>query len=274
MARKRRTNSEASKQFNDFIKHNKVAIAAFAIFALAVIAAALGLNNFLRSAPCFEVKKVEIVKPARYEIVKPGREGSLYIQKEYFNLEYPANFFAVDPVILSRKIKEAHPEFQIVVITKFLPNRIVANIKDREAVARIRVGKVLPVDFEGVIVSDTRDLDSLPLITGLESQLTSPKAGIRVKSKRLDTALIDILRRIYSRKEFSKSVVETIDMTYPDKVFFVMDGITIVIGNSDFDNKLDALAATLGNPKVDKSKVDSIDLRFTDAIVTFKPEKK
>ena len=266
MARKRRTNPEASKQFRDLMKRNKAAVTALAIFALAVIAAGMWLNNFLCSAPCFEVKKVEIVKP--------GREGNLYIQKEYFNLEYPANFFAVDPVILSRKIKEAHPEFQIVVITKFLPNRIVANIKDREAVARIRVGKVLPVDFEGVIVSDTRDLDSLPLITGLESQLTSPKAGIRVKSKRLDTALIDILRRIYSRKEFSKSVVETIDMTYPDKVFFVMDGITIVIGNSDFDNKLDALAATLGNPKVDKSKVDSIDLRFTDAIVTFKPEKK
>lgn len=266
MARKRRTNSEASKQFNSFIKRNKVAIAAFVIFALAVVAVALGLNNFLRSASCFEVKKVEIVKS--------GRDGSLYIQKEYFNLEYPVNFFAVDPIMLSRKIKEAHPEFQIVVITKFLPNRIIANIKDREAVARIKVGKILPVDFEGVIVSDTRDLDSLPLITGLESQLTSPKAGTRVKSRRMETALIEILQRIYSRKEFRKSVVETIDMTYPDKAFFVMDGITIVIGNSDFDNKLDALAATLGNPKVDKSKVDSIDLRFTDAAVTFKPEKK
>ena len=266
MARKRRTNSEVSKQFDGFMRRNKAAIAAIVIFALAVIAAALWLNNFLCSASCFEVKKVEIVKA--------GREGSLYIQKEYFNLEYPVNFFAADPVMLSRKIKEAHPEFQIVVLTKFLPNRIIANIKDREAVARIKVGKILPVDFDAVIVSDTRDLDSLPLITGLESQLTNPKAGTRVKSKRLNTALVDILGRIYSRKEFRKSVVETIDMSYPDKAFFVMDGITIVIGNSDFDNKLDALAVTLGNPKVDKSKVDSIDLRFTDAAVTFKPENK
>jgi len=266
MARKRRTNSETSKQFNDFMKRNKIAVTALVIFALTVIAAALWLNNFLCSASCFEVKKVEIVKP--------GREGGLYIQKEYFNLEYPVNFFTVDTVMLSRKIKEAHPEFQIVVISKFLPNRIVANIKDREAVARIKVGKVLPVDFDGVIVSDTGNLDSLPLITGLESQLANPKAGTRVKSKRLNTALVDILGRIYSRKEFRKSVVKTIDMSYSDKAFFVMDGITIVIGNSDFDDKLDALAATLGNPKVDKSKVDSIDLRFTDAAVTFKPEKK
>lgn len=266
MARKRRTNPEASKQLRDLVKRNKAAVTALVIFALAVIAAGMWLNNFLCSASCFEIKKVEIVKP--------GREGNLYIQKEYFNLEYPVNFFAVDSAMLSRKIKEAHPEFQIVVLTKFLPNRIVANIKDREAVARIKVGKALPVDFDGVIVSDTGNLEVLPLITGLESQLANPKAGTRVKSKRLNMALVDILRRIYSRKEFRKSVVETIDMTYPDRAFFVMDGITVVIGNSDFDNKLDALAATLGNPRVDKSKLDSIDLRFTDAAVTFKPEKK
>lgn len=266
MARKRRTNPEASKQLKDFMKRNKAAVTALVILALAVIASGMWLNNFFCSAPCFEVRKVEIVKP--------GREGNLYIQKEYFNLEYPVNFFTVDPATLSGKIKAAHPEFQIVVITKFLPNRIVANIKDREAVARIKVGKILPVDFDGVIVSETGDLEALPLITGLESQLTNPKAGTRVKSKRLNTALTDILRRVYSRKEFRKSTVETIDMTYPDKAFFVMDGITIVIGNSDFDNKLDALAATLGNPKVDRSKIDSIDLRFTDAAVTFKPEKK
>ena len=264
MARKKRS-LETSKHVNDFIKRNKVTVIAFAVFVLVVIAAGLLLKNFLCNASCFEVKKVEIVKP--------GREGSLYRQKEYFNLEYPVNFFTVDTAALAGKIKEAHPEFQIVVLTKFLPNRIVANIKDREAVARIRVGKVLPVDFDGVIVSDHGNLDALPLITGLESQLTNPKVGTRMKSRRISTAL-DILQRIYSRKEFRKSSVTAIDMTYPDKAFFVMDGMTIVIGSSDFDGKLDSLAGALGNPKVDRSKIDSIDLRFTDAAVTFKPEKK
>lgn len=269
MARKRRANPEASKQFRDFMKRNKAAVTALVILALAIIAAGLWLNNFFCSAPCFEVKKVEIVKA--------GRGGNLYLQKEYFNLEYPVNFFKADSVVLAKKIKAAHPEFQIVVITKFLPNRIVANIRDREAVARIKVGKTpagVPVDFDGVIVSDTGNPEALPLITGLESQLMNPKAGTRVKSKRLNTALIDILRRIYSRKEFRRSTVETIDMTYPDKAFFVIDGIKVVVGNSDFDRKLDALAATLGNPRVDRSRIDSIDLRFTDAAVTFKPEKR
>ena len=120
MARKRKSGSGASKRVNDFIKRNKVAVAVLAIFALALIAAGLWFNNFLSAAPCFEVKKVEIVKP--------GREGNLYIQKEYFNLEYPVNFFTVDTETLAGKIKAAHPEFQIVIISKFLPNRIVANI--------------------------------------------------------------------------------------------------------------------------------------------------
>ncbi|MDD5073158.1 MAG: hypothetical protein PHX64_01615 [Candidatus Omnitrophica bacterium] len=265
MARKRKSGSEASKQFSGFMKRNRVAAAVIVIFVLAVAAAVLWFNNFLSSAPCFEVKKVEIVKP--------GSEGNLYIQEEYFNLEYPVNFFTVDTAALAGKIKAAHPEFQIVVITKFLPNRIIANIKDREAVARIRFGKVLPVDFDCVIVSDTGSLDSLPLITGLESRLADPKEGTRVKSRRLNTAL-DILRRIYSRKEFARSAVTTVDMTYPEKAFFVMGGMTIVVGNNDLDRKLDSLAAALNNPKVDRSKIDSIDLRFTDAAVTFKPEKK
>ncbi len=265
MARKRKSGSEASRQAGYFIKRNKVAVVVFFIFVLVLAATILWFSDFLSGAQCFEVKKVEIVKP--------GTEGNLYMQKEYFNLEYPVNFFTVDTAALAGKIKAAHPEFQIVIITKFLPNRIVARIKDREAVARIRVGKVLPVDFDGVIVSDTGSLDSLPLITGLESQLADPKAGTRVKSRRVSTAL-DILRRINARKEFGKSAVTAIDMTYPDKAFFIMDGMTIVVGNNDFDRKLDSLADALSNPKVDRSKIDSIDLRFTDAAVTFKPEKK
>lgn len=262
MARKRRTRSENAKRLNDFLRRNKAVIAALAITALAVAAAAFWLNDFLCSAPYFDVKKIEIAKA-----------GSLYPQKEYFSLEYPVNFFTADPVALSRRIKQAHPEYQIVIITKSLPNRIVATIKNREAVARIKVGKVLPVDFDGVIVSETANVETLPLITGLESQLTDPKAGTKVKSKRLSVAL-DILGQIYSRREFSKSRVETVNMTYPAKAFFVMDGMTVTIGNTDFERKLDLLTEALGNPDVDRSRIDSVDLRFTDAAVTFKSGKK
>jgi len=265
MARKRRTSSESSKQFGDFLKRNRVGITAFAIIALLATALIFRINSFFSSASCFEVKKIEIVKP--------GRGGGLYVQKEYFDLEYPVNVFAVDAVVLSKKIKEAYPD-KIVIVTKFLPNRIVASIKDREAVARIKVGSILPVDFDGIILSETRDLDSLPLITGLESQLTNPKAGARVRSKRLNTALVDILKRIYLKKEFNKSVVATIDMTYPEKAFFTLDGMTVIIGNGDFERKIDGLALALSDPNVDKKKIDSIDLRFTDPIITFMPESK
>lgn len=266
MARKRKnSNSEAAKQFTGFLKRNKAAIAAFAVVALAVTGASLWLNNFFCSASCFSVGKIEIVKP--------GREGAYSLQREYFRLEYPVNIFTADPVMLSKKIKEEHPEFQIVVITKFLPDRIVATIKDREAVARIKVAKVLPIDFEGVIVADSGDIESLPIITGLESQLANPKVNTKVKSKRLNSAL-NILRQIYSRDEFRRSEIESIDMLYPEKASFGMDGMTVVIGNDDIDGRLDALALAFSNPRLDRARIDSIDLRFTDPVVTFKPEKR
>ena len=265
MARKRKTNSEVSKQFSGFMKRNKTAVTAFFVIALLIAAAAVWLNNFLCSASCFEISKVEVVKP--------GREGGLYKQREYFNLGYPVNFFTVDPSSLSKKIKEAHPEYQIVVITKFLPNRVVATIKDRQAVARIKFGTLLTVDFDGIVVADSGNSNLLPLITGLESSLTNPKAGVRIKSKRLPAAL-NMLQLIYSRNEFRRMEVTNIDMTYPDKAFFEIDGIKVVTGNTDFEGKLDSLAEVFANSKVDKGKVDLIDLRFTDPTVTFKPENK
>jgi len=208
MARKRKNSNEAVKRFGEFMKENKVAVAAFLVVALVVTGAFIWFNDFFRSSDCFSVDKVEIVKP--------GREGAYRLQKEYFRLEFPVNIFTVDPSMLAAKIKKKHPEYQIVVITKFLPDRIIATIKDREAVARIKVAKVLPIDFDGVVVSETENLDSLPLITGLESQLADPKPGTKVKSKRLNAAL-GILKQLYSMGEFRDSQIGSLNMTYPDK---------------------------------------------------------
>ncbi len=265
MARKRKNTNGSAKQLSEFIKKNKAAIAASFIIVLAVAGAGFWLTNFFCTSPCFSVDKIEVVKP--------GREGAYRLQKEYFRLEYPVNIFTADPAALSRKIKDKHPEYQIVVITKFLPDRIAATIKDRAAAAKIKVAKVLPIDFEGVVVSDSGSMESLPLITGLESQLANPKPGTKVKSKRL-TAALNILKQVYSRAEFRKSFVETVDVTYPDKASFIMDGMDITVGSGDIEGKLDLLASLITDPKLDKAKVDSIDLRFTDPVVTFKPEKK
>ncbi|MFA5335305.1 MAG: cell division protein FtsQ/DivIB [Candidatus Omnitrophota bacterium] len=265
MARKRKNSNESAKQLNEFVKKNKAGIAVFAAAAIALTIAAFWLNNFFLNSPSFSVDKIEIVKP--------GREGAYRLQKDYFRLEYPVNIFTADPSVLSGKIKDRHPEYQIVVITKFLPDRIAATIKDRAAVARIKVAKVLPIDFDGVVVSDTGSMESLPLITGLESQLANPKSGTKVKSKRLSTAL-SILRQVYSRAEFRGSFVATVDVSYPEKAFFVIDGMDIVLGSGDTGGKLDVLASVFNDPKLDKSRIGSIDLRFTDPVVTFKPEKK
>ncbi len=265
MARKRKNTNGSAKQLGEFLKKNKVPIAAFAVIVLVATGAAFWLSDFFCTSPCFSVDKIEVVKP--------GREGAYRLQKEYFRLEYPVNIFTADPAALSRKIKEKHPEYQIVVITKFLPDRIAATIKDRAAAAKIKVAKVLPIDFEGVVVSDSGSMESLPLITGLESQLANPKPGTKVKSKRLAAAL-NILKQVYSRAEFRKSFVETVDVTYPDKASLIMDGMDITVGSGDIEGKLDLLASLITDPKLDKAKVDSIDLRFTDPVVTFKPEKK
>ncbi len=267
MARKRRT---AQLEFvNNFFKENRKVVVSVLLFLAVVLLASLWLRDFFLTSSYFDCKKIEIMKP--------GKGGGLQARREYFELNYPVNIFAVDPVMLSEKIKESHSEFQIVVITKFLPNRIIATIKDRSPIARIRIGKTLMVDYDGIVVlpvPDT-DLESFPLIIGLESQLADPRPGTKVKSRRLAKAL-KMLSLIAAKKEFKDYAVETIDFSYPDKANFKMSGMTIVIGDNgnEYYRKLDALAQALSNPKIDRSRVDSIDLRFTDPAVTFRPEKK
>lgn len=237
------------------------------LFLTVVLVSTLWLRDFFLTSSYFDCKKIEIMKQSK--------GGGLQARREYFELNYPVNIFAADPTILSEKIKKAHPEFQIVVITKFLPNRIIATIKDRAPVARIRIGKTVTVDYDGIVVLPVpeADLELFPLITGLESQLMTPPPNAKVRSKRLAKAL-KILSLISERKEFGDYAVEVIDFSYPDKANFKMNGMTIVIGENDYDKKLDALALILCDPKIDRSRIDSVDLRFTDPAVTFRSEEK
>lgn len=265
MARKRRAvQLEFVKEGKDFLKKNKTAVFGVFLFLAVVIAGIIWLNDFLQTSPYFDCRAVEIIKI--------GEGGKFEATKEFFQLSPSVNIFTADHVMLSNRIKQSHPEFQDVEIIKYLPNRIIAKIRDRRPVAKIKVGKIYQVDYEGVVLAD-KDSESLPLIIGMESQLFNPTVGRAVKSRRLTRAL-NILTLISERREFKDSVVSVVDLSYPEKANFKMDGITVVLGDNEYGRKLDLLARILKDPKINKSRLDSIDLRFTDVVMNTKPEKK
>ncbi len=265
MARKRRAvQLEFVKEGRDFLRKNKAAVFGVVLFLAAVTAGILWLNDFLQTSPYFDCRTVEIIKI--------GEGGKFEAKKEFFQLTPSVNIFTADHVMLSNRIKQLHPEFQDVEIIKYLPNRIISKIRDRRPVAKIKVGKIYQVDYEGMVLAD-RDSESLPLIIGMESQLFNPTVGRTVRSRRLARAL-NILALISEKREFRDSVISVIDLSYPEKTNFKMDGITVVLGDNEYERKLDLLARILKDPKIDKSRLDSVDLRFTDVVMNTKPEKK
>jgi cell division septal protein FtsQ len=265
MARRRRAAQfEFVKGGGEFLKKNKLAVFGVLLFLAAVIAGIVWLNGLLQTSPYFDCSAVEIIKV--------GEDGRFEAKKEFFQLTPGVNIFSADHVMLSNRIKRSHPEFQDVEIIKYLPNRIIAKIRDRRPVAKIKVGRIYQVDFEGMVLSD-KDTDSLPLVIGMESQLFNPTVGKPVKSRRLARAL-NILALISERAEFKDSVISVVDLSYPEKANFKMDGITVVLGDNEYERKLDLLARILKDPKIDRSRLESVDLRFTDVVMKTKPEKK
>jgi len=262
MARRRRAAKfEFMKESGDFLRKNKAAVFGVLLFLSAVIAGIVWLSDLLRNSPYFDCRAAEIIKV--------GENGRLEQKKEFFQLTPSVNIFTADHIMLSNRIKQSHPEYQDVEIIKYLPNRIIAKIRDRRPVAKIKAGKIYQVDYEGITLAD-KDAESLPLITGLESQLFNPTIGKPVKSKRLIRGL-NVLALISERREFKDSVISMVDLSYPEKTNLKMDGITVVLGDNEYGRKLDMLARIFKDPKIDKSRLDSIDFRFTDVVMNTKP---
>jgi cell division septal protein FtsQ len=262
MARRRRAAQFGfMKKSGDLLRKNKTAVFGVLMFLAAVIAGAIWLSDLLQNSPYFDCRVVEILKA--------GESGRLEPKKEFFQLTPSVNIFTADHIILSNKIKQSHPEYQDVEIIKYLPNRIIAKIRDRRPAARVKAGKIYQVDYEGVVLA-YKDAESLPFIIGLESQLFNPALGKPVKSKRIARAL-NILALIAERREFKDSVISVVDLSYPEKANFNMDGIVVILGDNEYERKLDMLARILKDPKIDKSSLDSIDFRFTDVVMNIKP---
>lgn len=265
MARRRRAAQfEFIKECGDFLRKNKTAVFSVLLFLAAVIAGIVWLNDILQNSTYFDCRAVEVIKVGEDERLEP--------KKEFFQLTPSVNIFTADHITLSNRIKQSHPEYQGVEIIKYLPNRIIAKIRDRRPVAKIKVGKIYQVDFEGIALAD-KGTGSLPLIIGLESQLFNPTVGKPVKSRRLARAL-NVLALISERREFRNLVISVVDLSYPEKTNFKMDGIIVVLGDNEYERKLDMLARILKDPKIDKLRLDSIDLRFTDVVMNTVPEKK
>lgn len=207
------------------------------------------------------VKKLSYFRITDIEVIENNRPSQLKARLPIGLIE-GKNIFEVDLAELSQNIKKEFPEIREVKASRHLPNKLILQLIRRVPVAQINLGGYFLVDKQGFTLPEKRffPFDGFPIIDGAAKgeSLTNLKMAL------------SLLEKIASFKGLEGQRVTKIEIASPkDFSFFFEDGLKVIIGEGDFNQKLEDLALFL--PELQRrSEVEYIDLRFKEPIVKWK----
>jgi len=123
---------------------------------IALLFAFQGLVHRFRTCPAFHVAQVEVVWL-----------GTSTASPEQFRFPTPTPIFNVDLTAIRQNLRKEYPADEIQAVRRVLPNRVVATLRKREALALVRSGRRwYPVSQDGTVVGKAQGPSSyLPLLT-------------------------------------------------------------------------------------------------------------
>lgn len=191
------------------------------------------------------------------------------LNKKIFNTAIGENIFTLGLTSVHNRLIEEYPEIQDLKVIKQFPNKLVLRIKARKPIAQVLYyNKLYPVDAESVIIPNISDIaqKNLPVIGGINFRFDQ-NIGKKCNSKQLEKTflLIDAMRNSGFLSEHDLGVIDASD--YKNLSFFIEDGIEIKIGDRDFPERLGRLKKTFLDPKINKSEIKYLDLRFEDVTI-------
>ena len=175
----------------------------------------------------------------------------------------------IDLFHLKQKILASHPEFRLVIVKRIFPNMLKIEIETRRPVAQVLLKRYYPVDREGRILPSPKNVadTSLPVIKGVELEVTELKVGKEYHSDRLQKALA-LIEAAEITQVIHLSDIDSIDVLDSKSLdFYLKNGIQIKIGKEMFSERLKMLAKTLGQLNIPCDQIRYIDLRFDDPVI-------
>ena len=169
-----------------------------------------------------------------------------------------------------RTIARLHPEYKDVKITKEFPSSLRVDIALRRPVVQLHATKFYLLDKDGVVISisDSNRFPQIMLIE-MENSNVASSLGMPIKDQRLNLAF-KLINELKEHKFLSKFSLKTVNVTFPDACYFVMNNIHVIIGSDDFGRKFYILENLL-NEKLNGNiaSVEYIDLRHKKAYVGY-----
>ena len=217
----------------------------------------LGIFIILKNAAYFKLQTIEVID--RIHATDINKDQLLRIYKG-------RNIFDIDIASMSLQIKNDYPVIKDVTVRRILPNKIRIDIVPRIPVAKLKLNENYPIDKEGMILSPGMRSEDIPVITGFSMWLR-PKTGEVIKNQRIEKAL-ELIRALNKSSLTLNYKVAAIDASNNRNLSFYLDnGMEVKIGGEDFLKRIENLKKNLSNPKLDKSNIKYIDLRFKDIVI-------
>lgn len=175
--------------------------------------------------------------------------------------------FDLDLEIIGQKLAE-NDWIRSAHIMRKLPQGIVIDISEREAVFIINLDYLYYVDSEGEIFKVLRSGDTLdyPLVTGLDrQQLLNEPQQATARLKYIATMIADL----HQRKVFNANWIAQINIDSDGAYTLYTDplGVPIRVGNSNFSARIDRLEQIFAEIKQRLPQLEYIDLTVPDEVI-------
>ncbi|MBU1894370.1 MAG: cell division protein FtsQ/DivIB [Candidatus Omnitrophica bacterium] len=264
MARRGGSRRTKKKVYSENFINEKMFLGKVVLITAVILGLLIGASFVIRYYFCnseiFNIKEISVNKDLNnvFEF-DANKLNELYLGRNIFTINLnQAEIF----------LKNNFPQFKEVEVRKIFPNIMELNVVSRIPIAKIDFGDII-IDEEGVVLAVGESTENLITIKGLKFFLNMPEVGKKIDSKVLNRALL-LLRGLKREIEMETTSVDFVDVSDRNNVVLNIAAVEVKIGKNDFVRKIDALKEILNDPNMNVRDLRYIDLRFEDAVISFK----
>lgn len=186
------------------------------------------------------------------------------------------NIFSVNLRQEAGGILAMNPAYHKINLVRRLPDSIIIELKKREPLAIVRFYRFFCVDSDAVLFNPENNSlpQGLPVIYGLETKISGPKAGNSYRDSEELVSCLDLIRAARGIRGLKGYSIKKISVTSPESLsLYILENIEIKVGAGNIPHKLRLLSSLLVGQRRDLGRIKYIDLRFKEPVVKYKDEK-
>ena len=227
------------------------------VSGVALILAVQGMVRSVLSSSVFLVEEIETHWPKESKV-----------SADRFRLVPPTSTFEMDLNAVAQALKKRYPTADVESVSRLLPNRLVAQMRQKTVLAQVRVGnRFYPVSQEGTVVAigQPSPWPNLPLLF-LDEWRGSLQVGSTIQHPTFWRAC-ELLGAVHRQGGLLGHGVSSIHSAGRDLTLFLDSGLEIRFASDRLEPGWNRLLELLVQKRDALLKARYIDLRFEDPVI-------